>query len=97
DRIFVGPDNGLLSPAIERLGGAVEAVDLTASPQRLEPVTSTFHGRDLFAPVAARLALEPSLAPVGEQIDPGGLTRLELPEPRVYSDRIVAHGVYVDG
>ena len=97
DRLLVGPDNGLLSLAIERLGGAVEAVDLSASPHRLEPVTSTFHGRDLFAPVAARLATDTTLCGAGEAIDPASLTRLELPEPRVYPDRVVAHVVYVDG
>ena len=56
-RFLVGPDNGLLAPAIERLGGAARAVDLANSPFRLEPVSATFHGRDLFAPVAAHLAL----------------------------------------
>jgi S-adenosyl-L-methionine hydrolase (adenosine-forming) len=97
ERILVGPDNGVLSLATERLGGAVEAVDLSASPHRLEPVTSTFHGRDLFAPVAAHLALGAALAEAGEPVDPTTLTRVELPEPRIYPDRIVAHVVYVDG
>ena len=83
DRLLVGPDNGLLSLATERLGGAVEAVDLSSSPHRLEPVTSTFHGRDLFAPVAARLATGTTLSGAGEAIDPASLIRLELPEPRL--------------
>ena len=52
-QLLVGPDNGLLSLAWEHCGGAVEAVDLNLSPFRLEPVSATFHGRDLFAPVAA--------------------------------------------
>ncbi|HYB24188.1 MAG TPA: SAM-dependent chlorinase/fluorinase, partial [Solirubrobacteraceae bacterium] len=52
DRMFVGPDNGLLMPAAERLGGVAEAVDIGLSPERLEPVSRTFHGRDIFAPVA---------------------------------------------
>ena len=56
DRILVGPDNGLLSLAVERFGGAVEAVDVGRSPHRLEPASATFHGRDIFAPVAAHLA-----------------------------------------
>jgi S-adenosyl-L-methionine hydrolase (adenosine-forming) len=97
ERILVGPDNGVLSLATERLGGAVEAVDLSGSPHRLEPVTSTFHGRDLFAPVAAHLALGASLAEAGEPVEPTTLTGVELPEPRIYPDRIVAHVVYVDG
>jgi len=97
DRLLVGPDNGVLALACERLGGAVEAVDLTTSPYRLEPVTSTFHGRDLFAPVAAQLALGVPLSDAGEAIDPETLTRVELPEPRLYDDRVVAHVLYVDG
>jgi len=97
ERILVGPDNGVLSLAVQGLGGAVEAVDLTASAHRLEPVTSTFHGRDLFAPVAAHLALGAALAEAGEPVEPSTLTRVELPEPRIYPDRIVAHVVYVDG
>ncbi len=97
DRLLVGPDNGILSLACERLGGAVEAIDLTTSPMRLKPVTATFHGRDLFAPVAANLALGASLPEAGEPVDPASLTRIELPEPRIYPDRIVAHVLYVDG
>jgi len=56
-RILVGPDNGLLCLAWEACGGAVEAVDISRSPHRLEPVSATFHGRDIFAPVAAQLAV----------------------------------------
>ena len=97
DRLLVGPDNGVLGLAVERLGGAVEAVDLTSSPKRLEPVTSTFHGRDLFAPVAAHLALGAGLEEVGESIQPASLTKVEIPDPRIYPDRIVAHVLYVDG
>jgi S-adenosyl-L-methionine hydrolase (adenosine-forming) len=97
DRILVGPDNGLLSPSLGRFGGVAEAVDLTTSPFRLEPVTATFHGRDLFAPVAARLAAGAALAEAGEAVAPAELTRLELPRPRVYPDRVIAHVLYADG
>jgi S-adenosyl-L-methionine hydrolase (adenosine-forming) len=97
DRVLVGPDNGVLALAAERLGGAEEAVDLSASPHRLEPVTATFHGRELFAPVAAHLALGTPLAEAGEHIETATLASVELPEPRIYADRVVAHVVYVDG
>jgi S-adenosylmethionine hydrolase len=97
DRLLVGPDNGVLGTSCERFGGAVEAVDLTTSPLRLEPVTATFHGRDLFAPVTAHLALGASLTEAGDQIRPASLTQIELPEPRIYPDRIVAHVLYADG
>jgi S-adenosylmethionine hydrolase len=97
DRILVGPDNGLLALAMDHLGGAVEAVEITTSPLRLQNVAATFYGRDVFAPVAARLATGAALAEAGEPVDPASLIRLSLPEPRVYPDRVIAHVLYVDG
>jgi S-adenosyl-L-methionine hydrolase (adenosine-forming) len=96
DRTFVGPDNGLLWPAIERLGGATQAVDVSLSPLRLEPISATFHGRDVFAPVAAHLARGASPADAGEEIDPGSLVRIESPEPVIDPGRVVAHVVSID-
>jgi S-adenosylmethionine hydrolase len=83
ERLFVGPDNGLLSLALERFGGPVEAVDVATTPVRIEPVSATFHGRDLFAPVAAHLALGEPLAGLGEAIDPAGLERIDRGGPDV--------------
>jgi S-adenosyl-L-methionine hydrolase (adenosine-forming) len=96
-RFLVGPDNGLLSRALDRLGGPDAAVELSRSPFRLEPVSATFHGRDLFAPVAAHLSLGARLEEAGESIDPGSLTRLELPSPRVDAEEVVAHAIHADG
>ena len=96
DRVLVGPDNGLLSLAWERLGGPVDAVDLRESSLRLEPASSTFHGRDLFAPVAAALALGTELREAGEAVDIDALHALEIPAPRIWPDRIVAHVVRND-
>jgi S-adenosylmethionine hydrolase len=95
-RRFVGPDNGLLWLAVERACGVVEAVDIGRSPFALEAVSATFHGRDIFAPVAARLAAGATLAEAGEACDPAGLVRLELPGPRVEDGALVAHAVYLD-
>src|SRR4051794_23133587 len=97
DRVLVGPDNGLLMPAAEAFGGAIEAVDISRSPHRLEPVAATFHGRDLFAPVAAALA---SGAPLGGAGDPLGvdeLAGLALPTATVSAGRVEAHALAVDG
>jgi S-adenosylmethionine hydrolase len=96
DRIMVGPDNGLLWPAIERLGGAVEAVDISLSTLRLEPISATFHGRDIFAPVAAHLARGASLAESGESIDGESLARIATTQPIIEADRVVARVVSVD-
>jgi S-adenosylmethionine hydrolase len=95
-RILVGPDNGLLMPAAERAGGVVESVDIAHSRFRLEPVSATFHGRDLFAPVAARLAAGASVADAGTPIDPVALVSLALPRPRFEGGELAAHVVYID-
>ena len=55
-RLFVGPDNGLLVPAAERLGGIAAVHELANADYALDIVSRTFHGRDLFAPAAAHLA-----------------------------------------
>jgi S-adenosylmethionine hydrolase len=96
DRILVGPDNGLLWPAIEQLGGAVETVDVSLSRFRLEPISATFHGRDVFAPVAAHLARGAPLADAGEPIEIDSLVELETPEPVIEPDRVLAHVVSLD-
>ena len=95
-RVLVGPDNGLLAPTLERLGGADAAVDLERSPFRLEPVSVTFHGRDVFAPVAAHLALGARLEEAGERIDPASLEPLAMPTATVEGDRVVAHALFAD-
>jgi S-adenosyl-L-methionine hydrolase (adenosine-forming) len=86
--LLVGPDNGLLWPASEVCGGVAQAVDVGHGPHRLQPVSATFHGRDLFAPAAAHLALGEPLESVGEPVDPRTLTSLDLPQPSV-SERLV--------
>jgi S-adenosylmethionine hydrolase len=96
-RRFVGPDNGLLSLCFEAGGGVAEAVDIGRSPFALRPVSATFHGRDIFAPVAARLAGGVTVGEIGEPIDSDGLVRLELPRARVEDGVLVAHAVYLDG
>jgi S-adenosylmethionine hydrolase len=96
-QLLVGPDNGVLSLAWEQAGGVDLAVDVTRSRHRLEPVSATFHGRDLFAPVAACLAAGAEIADAGEPIDPRTLERIELPQPRLEDDgTLVAHAVTID-
>jgi S-adenosyl-L-methionine hydrolase (adenosine-forming) len=96
DRILVGPDNGLLWPAVERLGGAAAAVDVSLSRLRLEPISATFHGRDVFAPVAAHLARGTPLSEAGAQIPVDSLATLPASQPAIGPDRVVAHVVSVD-
>ena len=94
--LFVGPDNGLLWPAAHDCGGVVAAVDIAQSTHRLEPVSATFHGRDLFSPVAAHLALGAALEEAGLPIDPGSLEQLELPAPEISEERIRTRVLTVD-
>jgi S-adenosyl-L-methionine hydrolase (adenosine-forming) len=56
----------------------------------------TFHGRDLFAPVAAHLALGEKLSRAGEAIATDSLATISLPEPRIYPERIIAHAIHSD-
>jgi hypothetical protein len=91
DRLLVGPDNGLLMPAAERLAGAVEAVDIGDSPECLRPVSRTFHGRDIFAPVAAALAAGEPLDAVGDPIPVNELRRMGIPSAHIDGGLLTAH------
>ncbi|HEX7310706.1 MAG TPA: SAM-dependent chlorinase/fluorinase [Gaiellaceae bacterium] len=93
--LFVGPDNGLLVPAAE-LGGIESAHELANPAYALEPVSRTFHGRDLFSPAAAHLALGVEPAELGPPLSPDALVRLDLPTPVVGSGVVDATVLYVD-
>jgi S-adenosylmethionine hydrolase len=94
-RSYVGPDNGLLLPAAERVGIA-EAHEIVNPQYALSPVSRTFHGRDIFAPAAAHLAKGLALSKLGPPIDPSALVRLELPQPEVRTNRIGSTVLYID-
>jgi len=95
-RVLVGPDNGLLSLVAEGFGGVVEAVEVTRSPHRRQPTSATFHGRDLFAPVAAQLAAGAPLAGAGTPVDPDDLTVLAMPRAHIADGEVVAHALTFD-
>jgi len=89
DSLFVGPDNGLLSWALTAAGGAARAFSLTNRELWLSRVTATFHGRDIFMPVAAHLAAGADLDAAGAGIDVADLVMLPAPE-RVVRDFMAA-------
>jgi S-adenosyl-L-methionine hydrolase (adenosine-forming) len=94
-RLYVGPDNGLLVPAAERAG--IDVAHELANPEyALESVSRTFHGRDLFAPAAAHLALGVQLERLGPPLAPDALVRLDLPEPEFGHGIVSATVLYVD-
>jgi S-adenosylmethionine hydrolase len=95
-RLLVGPDNGLLLPAADRLGGVAAAHELANPDYALDTVSRTFHGRDLFSPAAAHLSRGVAIEDLGPPIDPQALVRLEVPEPEVGQNRIRATALYVD-
>jgi S-adenosyl-L-methionine hydrolase (adenosine-forming) len=95
-RLYVGPDNGLLVYAADKLGGVEEAVELANAKYRLEPVAHTFHGRDVFAPASAHLAAGVELKELGPAIGAADLVRVDVPAPSIGKRRIRATVLYID-
>jgi S-adenosylmethionine hydrolase len=91
--ILIGPDNGLLHPAALQ-SGLRETRRIECEKFFLHPVSNTFHGRDIFAPVAAHLAAGVPPEEVGSVVPE--LTELGLPEPRTEGDRVVGEVIHVD-
>lgn len=87
-RLLVGPDNGLLVPACESLGGVRTVVEITSPSVVLQPVAPSFHARDVLCPAAAHLAAGTGIEELGPRLDPGSLERIEVPEPDVSLERI---------
>jgi hypothetical protein len=71
--ILLGPDNGLLAPAVAILGGAQRVVSLTSTEHQLPAPGPTFAGRDILAPAAAHLAAGVDLSELGDEVDAAGL------------------------
>ena len=94
--VLIGPDNGLLRPAARRLGDVLSAVELTSEAHRLHPVSTSFHGRDIFAPAAAHLAAGVPLENLGPAFDPLTLVDLVIPDAQPLTDGIASSVVYID-
>jgi S-adenosylmethionine hydrolase len=94
--VLVGPDNGLLAPAVAMTGGAGRCVELTNERYHLQAPGPTFAGRDVFAPVAAHLCNGVDLSEVGEDIDPLGLLPGLVPLTRPDGDGIVGEILWID-
>ena len=97
--VLVGPDNGVLAPAVALVGGASRAVKLANPDFRLDSgaqVGHTFDGRDVFAPAAAHLCCGVPLNTLGPAIDPATLTPGMLPVSRREGDDLVAEVLWID-
>jgi S-adenosylmethionine hydrolase len=94
--LLVGPDNGLLIWGAEALGGISAAHELDNSDWVLGDISRTFHGRDVFAPAAARLAAGAGPELAGPAVDPAGLVRLPAPTVTVGDGWLEAEVLTVD-
>src|SRR6188508_3367492 len=93
---LVGPDNGVLIPGAERVGGIARVHQIDNAQYRLPVVSNTFHGRDLFTPTAAHLALGVQLDEIGPRINPGELVTLDWPHAMVHAGRLETNVIYRD-
>jgi S-adenosyl-L-methionine hydrolase (adenosine-forming) len=87
-RLVVGPDNGLLAPAVEALGGVARAVEITSPDIVLTPISPSFHARDVLAPAAAHLAAGLDVETLGPALEPATLAQFTIPEPSVEHGKI---------
>jgi S-adenosylmethionine hydrolase len=104
---FVAPDNGVLSYVVDafspqpipdsqrvKLGPDLQAYAITKSEYWRKPVSNTFHGRDIFAPVAARLSLGLIASSLGDKLDT--ITTFPIPHPSQNGDAIIGHVLHID-
>lgn len=94
--VLVGPDNGLLAPAVGLVGGATRVVELRNERYRLGGTACTFDGRDIFGPAAGHLALGVPLTELGPEVDPAGLVPGIVANAAVHPDRVEAEVLWVD-
>lgn len=94
--VLVGPDNGLLAPAVAMVGGASRAVELTNPAYQLPAPGPTFDGRDVFAPVAAHLCNGVPLHELGTYIDPATLLPSMIPLTREEDGGLEAEALWID-
>lgn len=95
-RLLVGPDNGLLTFAAAEVGGIAAAYEITNRTLFLEPVSRTFHGRDVFAPIAAHLAGGLAVTEVGPAVDPATLVQIDLPPSHLEPGHVRATAMAID-
>lgn len=93
DYIFIAPDNGILSLALKE-ERPIKIIELTKAKYFLKPVSDTFHGRDIFAPVAAHASREESIERFGRKIK--SIKNLDLPRPKAGANALRGEIIYID-
>jgi S-adenosyl-L-methionine hydrolase (adenosine-forming) len=96
DHVLLGPDNGLLAPAVGMVGGATTVVSLTNTDYHLPAPGVTFAGRDVLAPAAGHLASGVALEELGEIVDPAGLVPGLVSLPQTDDDGISGEVWWID-
>ena len=96
DRVFLGPDNGLLAGAVAMVGGATRAVSLTNPEYQLGAPGPTFAGRDIFGPAAAHLCRGIDIGELGEEVDIAGLMPAMIPITRMEGDALIGEVLWTD-
>ena len=94
--VLVGPDNGVLAPAVAMAGGAGRAVSLTNVEFQLEAAGATFDGRDVFAPAAAHLCNGVDLLELGEPVEADALFPGMVPLPQIDESKAIAQALWTD-
>jgi len=93
---FIGPDNGCMLWAANDDSIDV-VVEITNRKYMLEKISTTFHGRDIFAPASAHLSRGVDISELGKKINPNSLVRIEFPQPRIQGNRYELEVLAVDG
>ena len=90
---FVGPDNGVFALALEKKP-STSIIRLTKKEYFLSFISSTFHGRDIFAPVAAHITTGHAIAAMGEEIKKPAV--IHMPRPHIQNDSLHGEVIRVD-
>ena len=91
---FVGPDNGVLAPSLEAEEKVIKIISITNQRFYLKPTSSTFHGRDIFAPVAAYLSCGRNISEFG--VSQKDYRHLEFPRPVIGKKTLLGRIIYID-
>ncbi len=94
--VLVGPDNGVLMPAADVLGGIAEVRELENPAFMLDRISATFHGRDVFAPMGAHLAAGRPFDAVGRRLDAESLVQLSFPRPTARGGDLETTVLFID-
>ncbi len=95
DKVYVAPDNGVLTLVIDQ-EGLCEAYEIMNENFMLKPVSKTFHGRDVFAPIAAYITLGVPLSFFGRKLSANSIKRIKVLKPKYMSHEVIGSLIHFD-